>query len=34
MELLNALNVFTLIVCIVMLAVGKKLEVNHEEECT
>lgn len=34
MELLNELNVITLIVYIVMLAVGKKLEVNHEEECT
>lgn len=33
MELLNVLNVIALIVCIVMLAVGKKLEVNHEEEC-
>lgn len=34
MELLNALNVITLIVCIVMLAVNKKLEVNNEEERT
>ena len=34
MEFLNAMNIISIIICLVMLAVGKKLEVNHEEECT
>jgi len=34
MSLIETMNVISLIICLAMLAVGKKLEVNHEEECT
>lgn len=34
MEFLNIANIISIIICLAMLVVSKKLEVNHEEECT
>lgn len=31
MNLIETMNIISLIICLAMLAVGKKLEVNHEE---